>query len=166
MLLALNVFVSMMSAPASRYARWIFSMASGCVSDEQVVAPFQRHLMVGEAFAAELALAKAERLDDGPHGAVEDQNPVVEQAGQECRWFAVECRSPCESSSLFAAPGCGAAVFNALLDKPAVASQCPSSMPTGWSRRSAQFYLTYTDRQGRRPEDLAGEGRLRQRIVP
>jgi hypothetical protein len=35
----LNVLVSMMSAPASRYCRWIVSMSAGRVSDSRSFAP-------------------------------------------------------------------------------------------------------------------------------
>ena len=55
----LNVLVSMMSAPASRYCAWISSMTSGRVSTSRSLSPLRSLRMVGEALAAEVGLARA-----------------------------------------------------------------------------------------------------------
>ena len=46
----LNVFVSTMSAPASRYFRWIPSMISGCVIDSRSLQPLSSRGWLANSF--------------------------------------------------------------------------------------------------------------------
>ncbi len=79
-LVAPNVFVSMMSAPASRYWRWMLSIASGCVIAEdidevlQVLADAWRTGRRGSPFSP-----KPQRMDHRPHRAVEHQDSLGEE---------------------------------------------------------------------------------------
>ena len=79
MRVAVKVLVSMMSAPASRYAPWIARTMSGRVSDRQVVVAAQVAGVVGEALAAEVGLDQLVALDERAHRAVHDHDPLAQQ---------------------------------------------------------------------------------------
>ena len=76
-LVAPNVLVSMMSAPASRYWRWMFSIASGWVMHRTSIKFSQVLGMVGELTAAEIGLVELQGMDHRAHGAIEHQNALV-----------------------------------------------------------------------------------------
>ena len=69
--MALKVLVSMMSAPASRYSRWIVGDDVGLGQREQVVVALQVARPVGEALAAVARLGGPVALDHRAHGAVD-----------------------------------------------------------------------------------------------
>ena len=74
MAVPLNVLVSMMSAPASRYCAWMSAMTSGRVSTSTSLLPFRSCAWAREAIAAEVGLGEAQALHHGAHGAVEDED--------------------------------------------------------------------------------------------
>ena len=76
------MLVSMMSAPASRYSRWMPAMMSGWVIDEQVVVADEVGRPVGEPLAAVAGLVRTIPLDGGAHGAVEDHDPLTQQRSE------------------------------------------------------------------------------------
>ena len=71
----LKEFVSMMSAPASRYA-WCIAVRLG--KAKQVVVPFLQNTGIGKSFSSEIFFGKAVLLDHGAHGSVENHDSVVE----------------------------------------------------------------------------------------
>ena len=78
-LVAPNVLVSMMSAPASRYWRWICSIASGWVIARMSMKFFRSLRVLGEPLAAKVGLAELQRVDHRAHGAVEHQNALRQE---------------------------------------------------------------------------------------
>ena len=60
-------------------------IASGWVSDEQVVVALEVAVPVGEPLAAVLGLAEGVPLDHRAHGAVEHEDARLQQRGQGFR---------------------------------------------------------------------------------
>ena len=79
-----EVLVSMMSAPASRYRRWISSMIAGCVSESRSLQPLRSRGWSFELAAAELGLAQLLALDHRAHRAVDDQDAPGQQLAKAC----------------------------------------------------------------------------------
>ena len=79
----MKVLVSMMSAPASRYAAWMARMISGWVSESRSLLPLQLARPVGEALAPVVRLAQVVGLDHGAHRPVEHQNPPRQERLQQ-----------------------------------------------------------------------------------
>ena len=77
---ALNVLVSMMSAPASRYSPWMSAMISRLGEREQVVVALHVGGPVGEPLAAVAGLVRPVPLDRRAHRAVDDQDPLAAAA--------------------------------------------------------------------------------------
>ena len=75
--MALKVLVSTMSAPASRYSRWIAAMIVGLGQGEQVVVALEVAGPVGEPLAAVARLVGPVPLDQRAHGAVDHQDPLA-----------------------------------------------------------------------------------------
>ena len=69
----------MMSAPASRYCRWISRIASGWVIAKHVDEILQIARVVGELAAAEIGSPELQGMDHRAHRPVEDQNPPGEE---------------------------------------------------------------------------------------
>ena len=80
--MALKVLVSMMSAPASRYSRWIPAMIVGLGQREQVVVALQVARPVREPLAAVAGLGRTVPLDRRAHRAVDDQDPLAQGGGE------------------------------------------------------------------------------------
>ena len=81
---ALNVLVSMMSAPASRYSAWMLGDHVGPRQHQHVVVALEILRVRLEALAAEIGFGQLVALDHGAHRAVEDEDAFGEQAF-ECR---------------------------------------------------------------------------------
>ena len=80
--MAVKVFVSMMSAPASRYRRWIFSMTSGWVSDSTSLLPFRSFGWSLNRVAAEVGLGQAFGLEHRAHGPVDDHDALLQERAE------------------------------------------------------------------------------------
>ena len=73
----LNVLVSMMSAPAARYASCTPRMTSGPREHEQIVVAAQVARVAREARAPEVGLGEGVALDHRAHRTVEHENAAV-----------------------------------------------------------------------------------------
>ena len=80
MVVELKVLVSMMSAPASRYWRWMAWMISGCVRLSRSLFPFRSCGQSLNRSPAKAGLVQLVGLDHGPHRAVENDNALAQQA--------------------------------------------------------------------------------------
>ena len=74
-----NELVSMMSAPASRYAEWMARMMPGWVRVRRSLWPAELARPVGEPLAPVVPLAQAVGLDHGPHRAIEHEDALGEE---------------------------------------------------------------------------------------
>ena len=75
--LELNVFVSMMSAPASRYCRWMSCDDLRLRQIERIVVQAQISRMIGKFLAAVIGLLEVPRLNHRAHGAIEQQDALA-----------------------------------------------------------------------------------------
>ena len=72
----------MMSAPASRYSRWIPATIAGWVRVSRSLLPCRSRGPVREPLAAVAGLGRTVALDRGAHRAVDDQDPLAQGGGQ------------------------------------------------------------------------------------
>jgi hypothetical protein len=76
---ALKVFVSMMSAPASRYARWMSRTISGRTRFSASLFVLEVDRVVRKPLAAVVRLLQLVTLDHRPHRAVDDEDALLEK---------------------------------------------------------------------------------------
>jgi len=118
-----NVSVVMMSAPAVRYASWTARTTSGRVRTSRSC-HHGRPRVVAEALAAEVGLGQAVALDQRARGAVEHENPPLQQRAKQ-------------EQALFARPNvvgrrCGPGFILAALARAAVVDAIDGTFRLGW----------------------------------
>ena len=77
-----KVFVSMMSAPASKYCRWISSMTSGCVRLNKSTKFFRSLWCCGKTLPAYRPLVEPPIKDHRSHRAIKEENSLRQQTLQ------------------------------------------------------------------------------------